>query len=308
MSLANTGLKPCVYECIPGTGVLRNGVVIDANTTGPWDIAVPDDACVLDDVDACAGGSAGGSGGNGAGNTSVGGGGGGPAGFSIIRARLPVLPGSTITVTVGLGGAPGALQAVGAAGGLTSIAGLMQGPRGTTWTLYGYDSGGFPGNGVNGAFAYGGTAPEPIFNNAVAGGGTSSAAGAAATQATGVLTSSVLYGKGFARSGGGGGAGNTSGASAGGNGGTAGAIAQQAAYLSTLVSGGTGDTTGSLSRGGGGAGACGPFGLGGAGGAGGAAGSNGAGYGSGGGGGGGNAVGGSGANGYARFVIWSANL
>ena len=68
----------------------------------------------------------------------------------------------------------------------------------------------------------------------------------------------------------------------------------------------TGNTTGTLSRGGGGQGGSSLFGWGGKGGDGGQAGGVGTGYGTGGGGGGGDAAGGNGRPGYVRFIYWSA--
>lgn len=227
-------------------------------------------------------GSGGGGGGSGGNSTPGGGGGGGGPAIGIVSRAMAVVPGETLTVTVGAAGSGGAANNSGGYGGITSISGSMGG-------LY-CDRGepGTPGanpNGGNGGAINGST--QPAGGTAAGVSAISYGIGAAGTTVFGSPTGFISR----YTSGGPGGALTF-------NGRTTYACNGQ----STIITGGVGGASG----GGGGAGGNGPFGLGGNGGSNGAAGSSATGYGCGGGGGSGNAAGGNGSPGFLQIYYVSA--
>jgi hypothetical protein len=299
-------LRPHLVEFIRGAGVRVNGVVVqDAGGTGPFVWTVPDDVAFLDDVWAVGGGQAGSAGGQDSGGmTSLGGGQGGACAGSRVAARLAVLPGSSITVTIGAKGVGTSTPSTtAAAGGDTRISGLLPGASlhndGTELRC-------------GGAVRFYSPIAGASNGAATSGGGVATAGNAGADTARNNGVDEGYAGKWVQPSDPGtGGGGNASGAVAGANGGRSffgfnqtNAIAD--ADSTELSAGGTGNTTGTISRGGGGGGAFTPFGRGGNGGNGGANGGHAVGYGAGGGGGGGGGAGGDGGDGYVRFIVWSA--
>lgn len=212
---------------------------------------------------------AGGGGGRSSGGGTATGGGGGGAGEYCQNFMVPLVPGETVTVTIGAGGAGGTAGSNGSAGGTTSFACTA------------------------GTFSVLGGSGAASTNNSGAGGGPRGAAVVTATGGAGSLgtAESPCHFGGSA-----GGAGNTSGNNGGGGGGAPG----------YLVGGGSGIGNGSGGGGGGGGGSI--WGVGGAGGAGNAAGASAAStaYGAGGGGAGGNSgvskAGGDGAPGYVLLM------
>jgi hypothetical protein len=231
-------------------------------------------------VDGCAGGSGGG-GGN---STPGGGGGGGGAGIGVAQMPVAVVPGETLTVTVGANGAGGAPDSNGVAGGTSSLyrgaaaiivmdnslAGKAgANPNGGNGGQYGFDAEVAGGAGMGGAVR-----PNSLFVAANVPGvcagqyykGTSGAAGGALS-----FTGGACYGG------------------------------------SPSNSYGNAGAAGSALGGGGGSGGSCTYGTGGAGGATGGAGSAGSGYGAGGGGGSGNAAGGAGAPGMVRLCMITAH-
>jgi type II secretory pathway pseudopilin PulG len=225
---------------------------------------------------------AGGGGGGGAGGSNDAGGGGGGSGAACIEAPLRVVPGETLTITVGVGGAGGAGGGVGGAGGAGGAGGntVISGSiSGTLLILYG-GSGGYGGVvGVGGAGGAGGGAGGGVGGAGGAGGGGGGGVGGA-----GGVGSFCLGGAG---GGGGGGYFGVGGAGGG--------------FYGRFVGG-----AGGVGSGGGGGGGSSYFGRGGNGGgsAGGAGGSYGAGGGGGGGYSGGGGGGGVGGSGYVEIMYY----
>ena len=245
--------------------------------SGSW--TVPADVSAIW-VDGCGAG-----GGGGGGNTTPGGGGGGGGpGMAVRGMLLPVVPGETLTVTVGGGGTKGAAGGDGSVGGSSSLAGSV------SFTLAGGVGGGAGANPNGGT---GGVLPNGTGNH---GGG--AGAGASLTYKPYADKSYYLPAECWTHgycAGGAGGALNNAGGAVFGN--TFHTTARYAA-------GGTGGASG----GGGGAGGLGPFQSGApvSGGSNGAAGSNAPNYGCGGSGGSGNAAGGDGSGGFIRLYCVSA--
>lgn len=313
MSLGGPVLRQHIVEFIRGSGVVTDGIVDGTSTNGPWNWVVPQGVTEIS-ADGCSAGSGGG-GGGGSGATWQGGGGGGTTGMQCMGLLLGVVPGATVTVTIGASSAPGVAgtgtgNGTGSvsSGGATTVSGLLPG-----------------GTREDGTLRLMGTAFMAVGNGSttasvvgIAGGradtgiGAGGAAGAATAGNGGNGTSGTYQlGTGMIRgaAGGGGGGSAATASSAGGNGGSTspGNSTDYGLTGALTVAGGTGNTTGTISRGGGGAGASGVFGLGGTGGNGGANGSAASGYGAGGGGGGGGGDGGAGTAGYMRFTYWSAD-
>lgn len=288
------GRKPYVVEFIRGTGVRRNGVVIqDSGGNGPFSFTLPDDVVMLDRVEIVAGGCGGQGGGDIASPLSLAGGGGGPSGNWRRWYDVLVTPRSTLTATVGPGGAGGAVNGTGGSGGSeSSLAGVLPGGSfnvSTTLLCIG-----------NGMFYSAAGASASAIDTT--GGGESSAG----TDGQNNISprDSLMVGDGsnhFVSDAAHGGGGRASGA-VGGNGGGRG---YGYAGLDTGQANAAGTNPSGVSRGGGGQGGNTPFGVGGAGGSNsvGAAGTN---YGAGGGGGAGGFAGGAGGPGYIRIVYWSA--
>lgn len=291
-----------VVEFILGSGVKTDGILDSTSANGPWTWVVPMGVAQIL-VTGCGAGSGGTGGTNNA--TSSGGGGGGGTGMCVVDFPVDVVQNTSLTVTVGAKGTGGTPTVAATAGGDTTIQGvvtpIMQ-DTGSTIKFLGGAAGttSTAGTGVTGLS--GGK-----FSAGSAGGATTPAAG---TQAPVEFSSFGV----FAVGGAGGGGASTSGST---NGATGGAMpaALFRAYLwpqlaetsANSPTAGTGNNTGTVSRGGGGIGATSLFGEGGNGGNGGANGTNATGYGAGGGGGGGSANGGDGSDGYLRITYWSAD-
>lgn len=318
--LGHPNFRPHVAEFIRGTGVVVDGVTVqDVGGNGPFTFVLPDDVVRLT-LDGC--GAGGGGGGGTATGTSRGGGGGGAPGLQAFGVTLACVPGASLTVTVGAGGAGSAatdtLFATATSGGLTSIAGLLNCGYGfapgasdtTTFRL----PGGSGGESNSGVLGQSGNSPNQWYP-ATVGGGNGGGAPAASPVAGSVgnglgeypLNTGVLY---FGQ-GAGGGAASTVGATAGASGGdhSDGAVAGSGGIVAAGTLYGSrqaaGNSTGTVSRGGGGAGGPSIFALYPSGGAGGSAAPAVTGYGAGGGGGGGSAAGATGAPGYVRLTYWS---
>jgi len=310
MALGGNVLRQHVVEFIRGTGIVTDGVVDATSLNGPWSWQVPDGV-----VDVFLDGCGPGAGGGGGWNTgiSLSGAGGGGSGQVVQGLRMTVLPNSILAVTVapgGLGGAAGVVPAdpgnVVISGFLpgTPLAGMNESPNLSTLFLRGgsagitsSSSGGEGGKAGSGRFDFGmESAKLGPANAATADNGASTGNVASFT-----MGQSFTYGHGAAA----GGNASTTGSVAGGRGGALefrGSLFWTSGIASTRS---LGDTTGTVSRGGGGDGGSTYFGLGGKGGNGGAPGGNATGYGAGGGGGGGGAAGGNGSDGYVRFIYWS---
>ena len=245
-------------------------------TTSGTFVVPPDVHSIV--VDGCGGGGGGGPGYAGIG----GGGGGGGPGTALLREPMHVLPGETLTITIGAGGAPGGN------GGLTLVLG------GTIRVLACY----FGAAGGPGTSTHGG-AGSNVTGQASAASGTGVGAG-------GILQSAVMNHQFIAcnpltyrgASAGGGGSTFGGGTSLGfrGDGQTVAGTGGGASY------GGTATAT----RSGGDGGGCSIFGNPGNGGNGGLVGANATGFGAGGGGGGSNAAGGSGSPGFVRIYYTTA--
>ena len=242
-------------------------------------------------VDGCGGGG----GGGGGDPTPGGGGGGGCAGFPCQQLPLAVTPGETLTLTIGAGGAGGAVGQDGALGGETTLA-LASDPLAVYLPAGGIGLKGENPNGGSGGGAYSASYWGSIVATAVGG-----AAGGAAGGYV-FAPKSMTGWSGFAP---------MTGGSAGGALSNAGGVAYGAKIGvpqvwngSALV--GANPTTGNASGGGGGHGGATPFGYPGKGGSNGAAGAHAVGYGCGGGGGSGNSAGGNGSPGMIRIYCFTA--
>lgn len=309
-------VKQHLIEFVRGTGILRNGVLIAADSpTGTFSWVVPRGVSRL----LAAGCGAGGGGGGGYGTgTALAAGAGGMAGLSVLDLPVFVTPGSTLTITCPDGGAGGAVATDGGVGGATIIAGVHArspfaqphslstsiyipgGEHGHAATASGGGARGFQVTGPGGT-QYG--VVVSISFDAGTTNGTTNLNGAIGAQASQYSNFGPTLSM---QAGGGGGAAHTTASSAGGGGGSSVNSFAMGFVVSGFGSnGGSGNTTGTESRGGGGAGGGGPFGRGGAGGAGGSAGSAATGYGAAGGGGGGGAAGGAGTPGYLSFTYFS---
>lgn len=322
MSFGIGGLKQYIVEFISDAtigGIWTNGLRNNTQgTSGPYTWTVPDGVCLLK-VDGISGGSGGGGGYNT--GTSLAGGAGGSSGGGMIGMDLHVIPNAVLTITLGAGGNGGAPGNYGSGPGRSSISGLT---RPYLWRRYfngttdsvefstGYGvgggdpgfsdrggSGGFVGNAIVG-FAGGSTnaVSTPSAN--------SSYIGNYMTGADSYLNrgSNTLHGgRVVCQGGAGGGGASTVGSTAGGGGGGNGAGGSIYNAYFGIPGSASGNTTGTISRGGGGIGGNSFLSSGGAGGAGGSPGSDGS-FGSGGGGGGGGAAGGKGGNGYIKFTYW----
>lgn len=320
--LGAPGLKEHVVEFIRGVGIKTDGVVDATSLNGPWTWAPPKGVASAFATIIGAGSSGQGGAAFSAGITSVGGGGGGSSGICIKDIRINFTPDTSVTVTLGAGGSVSAAGAAINAGGSTTISGLLAfGTAGAgasnrgicavggTSTQYAgvSPSGSVNGIGQGGGGAYSGSfsaqgAPAPSA-------ATSAGPGAFGNEGVSYL-SQVLFITSMGGSSGGNGASSMT--VAGGNGGNTfsaggGNWLFQSAFGGSSVAG-VGNTTGTLSRGGGGAGANTLYGIGASGGDGGVAGASVVnGYGCGGGGGGGNASGGAGGDGYVAFTYWRAS-
>lgn len=300
MSLGGPVLRQHIVEFIDGTGIKTDGVVDTSDTASPFSWTVPVGVTKLY-VTGCGGGSGGGAGRNG--SVNRGGGAGGGAGLCVMNLPVDVVPGSTLTITIGSAGLGATAGTATSNAGSTTIAPVVMaiGNVGaTTLTLTG--GGSTPaGQNIGRTGSFGGQ----IFGVGGLGGQVNAAGGSS------INAVSSYY---MARGGAGSGAGQTTGTLPGTDGGGAGSGAF-GNWMDkggvTAATGGTGGTDGTYSLGGGGAGASSFFGNGGNGGgnAGGTSqnGTNATGYGAGGGGGGGNGNGGDGTKGYIRFVYWSAD-
>lgn len=205
--------------------------------TSSTTFVVPPDVGLLW-FDACAGGGGGGGGYDGEGG---GGGGGGTAAPAFCQVPFPVVPGETLTLTVGAGGAGGAKGSNGTEGGYTSLTGLLRyfvahrGVSGGNGTVAAGGAGGNFPNAASGNYI-GPSAPGgygwPFFEHSLVV-TTGSAGGAPSSNGLGlqlVMPPPNLYGGGTGNAtGGGGGAGGISffayEPALGGNGGSAGADA-----------------------------------------------------------------------------------
>jgi len=300
-------VKQHVVEFVLGSGVKTDGILDGASPNGPWSWVVPMGVAQIF-ATGCGAGS-GGNGGTSAANS--GGGGGGGSGMYFVEFPIDVVQNTSLQITIGAKGIGGTPTVAATAGGDTTIEGVVtpiMTDTGSTLKFLGggagitaSDSNGIRGN--DGGKIVPGTT-----------GGTSASTPTAGTS-LGLLDVGGGYGLIMTGGAGGGGASST-GATAGANGGgQTSTISNFRTYFWTSVSeasgnlptGGTGNTTGSASRGGGGIGGSSLFGEGGNGGNGGANGTNATGYGAGGGGGGGAANGGDGSDGYLRITYWSAD-
>lgn len=235
-------------------------------------------------VDAVGGG--GGGGGGHASFTTGGGGGGGPSGVYCIQQELPVVPGETLTITVGAAGAGGNPGAHGTTGGDTIVSGSLDSIR--TFVS---------GSGSTGTATNGGNSKNA--------GGFITGPDTEGTDATSISCATGSYYSprycGLAQviqqlGGSGGGPGYAGGETTHGKSG---------ASSSVYKAGGTASGSAGAGMGGGGSGGCTPWGIGGNAGNAGSAGGNASGYGAGGGGGGCNAAGGNGTSGFVR-IYWKA--
>jgi hypothetical protein len=294
--LGQPNYRPHVGEFIRGTGVRVDGVVTqDVGGNGPFTFVLPDDVCLLTSVEVIGGGLGGIGGGTIGSPFSLGGGRGGNSGLLLRFTNVPVLPSSTLTVTV-------AASTAGSAAGVffpqtteaTTVAGLLAGfSVGLSGTLstgtldqYSDDAGG---------------SASAIATTG--GGGTAAGGDGAANSDPDINLTLANSGYVFSKLAGAGGGGRAAGA-AGGNGG---GVNYFFSAIPTLQDSAAGTNPAGVSRGGGGQGGFSPYGRGGYGG------SNSVGegapvgnYGAGGGGGAGGFAGGAGAPGYVRFTYWSA--
>ena len=313
MSFGGPAFKQHVVEFIVGTGVVTDGVVNatgTGTTVGPWPWTVPAGVAELFS-DGVGGGTSGSGGGVSGGTLNTGGGGGGPAGVGWLGQRSATIPGSVLQITIGSGGAAVAAGASGIGGGNTTVtatSGMISPPlffNGLVDVVPGAGSTAPTGTSASGA--------NGRNSGLGSGGGNGGSAGGVGSNGSppGVPTYSKARGDSWSIGSGGGGASNATGTVAGANGGISLSTTGNSltsSLFAAINTAAVGNTTGTLSRGGGGSGAPSVFGPGGNGGAGGAAGSAPAStsYGAGGGGGGGDGGGGAGINGYVRFTYWSA--
>jgi hypothetical protein len=305
MSLGGPVIRQHVVEFIRGTGVKTDGVVDATSTNGPWTWTVP--AGVVDlMIDGCGAGQSGAAGAYQASALSAGGGAGGTSGMVCRDYRAKVVPGASLTVTIGAGGT-GAATADGtyANGGNTTVAGLL--PNFLTFnnTLE-----------LRGGGSY--LSPPTSSTSAVATtGGNNSTAGSDGQQGVSNEQTGFYFLFYYINIGSQGGGGKASGA-AGANGGFTYYSYTQYGFFPTSEANwftvATGTTAGGVSMGGGGRGTPSFFsGVSPAGGGGDAVGTSaGSGdYGAGGGGGGGSGTarrkGGDGGNGYVQITYWSAD-
>jgi hypothetical protein len=234
LTLANTGVNNGVYGSntqIPQLTVDKKGRVTSATalslftaqntavftSSGTW--TVPQGVTTIL-VSGCAAGGGGGGGGttNSSGGSAVSGAGGG-AGQSVIKKSISVIPGHSLSITIGAGGAGGAGGAAGGSNGATGGAGgntvLYDSTSSTTLlTLTGGNGGGggYANSGNLGAiggsgYPKGGDSPDSTAQGGISGvggstpfggGGTSSRASAAAA-----FAGSNGYGYGSGGAGGG---------------------------------------------------------------------------------------------------------
>lgn len=323
MALGGSVLRQHVVEFIRGTGLVTDGVTNATSTNGPWTWTVPEGVAEIN-LDGIGGGGGGG-GGCSTTNARAGGGAGG-SGAWLASTRMQVRPSSSLTITLGAGGAGGAVDTLGADGGPTTVAGLTN----VQWTGYNasYVAGKLvlpQGQGGNAATTSSGGNPGVcggIYSagTSYAGGafGTANAASPAVpgtgSQLGNELTNTIFCAAyslgGYPGSGGGGASttGSVAGAAGGGGVGFGRSLFGFSYNDNISTAGGTNGTT---SFGGGGVGAPSAYGYPGAGGGNATgtsqAGGNASGYGAGGGGGGGSGAGGNGAPGYVRFTYWSAD-
>jgi len=295
-----------VVEFKDGTGVIQDGIVVNS-ASGPWTWVVPTGVRLL-----LVSGVGGGSGGTGGTNnaTSTGGGGGGGPGLAMVNAPVFVTPGASLTITLGAGGTGGTPTTGATNGGDTTVSGLYFQPygEGTVFKLFG--GGANQTTRTDGAGqdsgSVGGNAPGSNASPGLAGG----TSAATPTNATGAARLS-LYGYYLAVRGTGGGGASTNPATSGANGGSNTQTNNYAMISAnsavSAIDWGSGNTTGTVSRGGGGIGGFSRFGYGGSGGNGGVDGGDATGYGAGGGGGGGGANGGDGSVGYLYITYWEVD-
>jgi len=296
-----------VVEYLIGTGVKTDGVLNSASPSGPWTFVVPMGVAQIL-VTGCGAGS-GGDGGTNASNS--GGGGGGGSGMYFVDFPIDVVQNTSLTVTIGAKGTGGTPTVAATAGGDTTIAGVVTPIMTDTGSTLKFLGGGAGVTSTSSNGGRGNDGGKVVLGTA---GGTSASTPTAGTNLSGL----DIGGYGLIMTGGAGGGGaSTNGATSGASGGgqVATSLASFRAYFWTAVSessgnlptAGSGNTTGTVSRGGGGIGGSSLFGEGGDGGNGGANGTNATGYGAGGGGGGGTANGGDGSDGYLRITYWSAD-
>lgn len=302
--LGGPTVKQHTVEFIRGTGIKKDGILDSTSTNGPWTFVVPDSTAQLS-IAGCGAGSGGTGGTN---STNSGGGGGGGSGLCTNHFPVDVVPGSSLTIALGSKGLGGTPTVASTAGGDTTISNIVtpvMADTGSTLTFLGGQGGTTTtsSNGVDGRLA------GKFISSLIAGG----TAGGNGQQPGSIGEASFCFGM----SGAGGGGANASGSVNGGTGGSYGTsyfrlwhwttIAEASGSYPYLPTAGTGNNTGTSSRGGGGPGGSSLFGRGGNGGNGGANGTNANGYGAGGGGGGGAANGGDGSDGYLRITYWSAD-
>jgi hypothetical protein len=305
--LGGPNQKQHVVEFKDGTGVTQDGIVVNSGA-GPWTWVVPEGVRML-----MISGVGGGSGGTGGTNnaTSTGGGGGGGPGLSMIYAPVFVTPGASLTITLGAGGTGGTPTTGATNGGDTTVSGLYFIPwgEGTTFKLFGGGANTTTRTDGQGQASgtLGGNAPGANAAPALPG-GTSAATPTGGGSGSRLSTYPFIY---PAVRGTGGGGASTTVTTAGANGGTSSGFANftmiSANSSVSAIAWGTGNSTGSISRGGGGVGGFSVWGYGGSGGNGGVNGGNATGYGGGGGGGGGGANGGNGTVGYLYITYWESD-
>lgn len=296
----SSSMRQYVVEFIRGVGIVTNGVVDATDTTGPFSWDVPDDVVELI-MDACGAGQSGTGGAAEPGGTiSSGGGAGGANAAAVKGARVSVYPGSTLTVTVPLGGA--ATAAGEGWNGGSHV--LIEGIRSTNLANTGTDV--FHLVGSSNEYP-GGT---PTSSTSGQGTGTDGQTGEGNNESYAEMNQNALLDGVYQRPGRGpqGGAGaDGDGSVAGFNGGEHNGFTGVYGQITNIweVGRALGTTTGTISRGGGGNGAPSLFGRGGRGGSGGP-GEDSPSFGAGGGGGSGGFGSGKGGDGYVRFTYFSA--
>jgi hypothetical protein len=190
-----------------------------------------------------------GGGGGGGGSDTVDGtpynrGSGGGGGYTTIMLSQAVTPGSSISVTIGAGGAGGTTNKQGTTGGTSSF-GAIASANGGVGGMYGKNSGrvggdGGAGGGAGGYIYTGGSVGGTGGSNGSAGGNTS----ASVTGGLGQGTTTREFGSGTLYSGGGGGAAQNAGAGGAGGGGAGGTSTGGNASPNTGGGGGGGQTSG----------------------------------------------------------------
>ena len=294
-------IRQHLVEFIRGTGIVTNGVADATSLNGPFTWVVPAGVTnlIVDATGAGGGGQAGAA--FSAGVTSMGGGTGNGAGYAITGVNFAVVPGQTLTITLGAGGPsrPAGDSNASNPGGNTSISGpgvMKLNPADwTDSTLV-----------IRGGDVYFGSAPTAsVGGQGLASDGRTGAGEGGSHNSFGYFPfGGTNYG--FSQ-GGQGGAGNASGAVAGFSGGGLNDWTGPLGYLNGLgVDSNSGTTDGTISRGGGGNGVTSIFGAGGRGGSN-SIGLPGNGYGAGGGGGAGGFASGAGGDGYVGFFFWKAD-